>query len=272
MAQAVKANRPVDYRWRPPGFKSEFWSEAYYRLFGYYKALNRYLRMQYLESEIASLSNLDLLDVGCGDGQFTVRLAGRGNRVTAIDPSPSPQLMNHPEIRFISARGESLPFPAESFDVVFCSDVFEHLPSYLPVLAEIGRVLRPGGKAIISTVEGGLRSPLPFVKAARRAPTGLARLLNICQYGDGELDGRLGHINLGITMADLLRDAEKRGLKALRTVRYCWGFGRLLMELFYLGGERWRKTLFPFLRIALPLDKAIRFGQAWQFYVVLEMG
>jgi SAM-dependent methyltransferase len=225
--------------------------------------------MQYLDREISRLSRLDILDVGCGDGQFTVRLAGRENRVTAIDPNPSPQLMNHPEIKFVSARGESLPFTAESFDMVFCSDVFEHLPAYGPVLAEIGRVLRPGGKAIISTVEGGLRSPLPFVKAARRAPAGFARLLNICQYGDGELDGHLGHINLSITMANLLQDAEALGLRPVKTVRYCWGFGRLLMELFYLGGERWKRSVFPLFRLVLPLDKVLRFGKAWQFCVVV---
>jgi ubiquinone/menaquinone biosynthesis C-methylase UbiE len=208
----------------------------YYRLFGYFMALNRYLRMQYLDPEIAQLRDLDILDVGAGDGQFTVKLAGRGNRVTALDPAPSPELAARPEIAFLAGTGEALPFPDASFDVVFCSDVFEHLPSYQPALAEISRVLRPGGRAFVSTVEGAWRSPLPIMEAVRRLPASLARRMDWRQDTSAELQQLLGHINLDITAETLVKDAAACELEPVKTVRYCWGFGSLLMEAFSLGG------------------------------------
>jgi SAM-dependent methyltransferase len=44
-----------------------------------------------------------------------------------------------------------LPYPDASFDVVVLSEVAEHLPTYIPVVAEIGRVLAPGGRLVLST-------------------------------------------------------------------------------------------------------------------------
>jgi ubiquinone/menaquinone biosynthesis C-methylase UbiE len=51
---------------------------------------------------------------------------------------------------FVAARGQALPFADESFDGVLCMNALHHLPSYGAALAEIYRVLRPGGRAAFS--------------------------------------------------------------------------------------------------------------------------
>ena len=48
------------------------------------------------------------------------------------------------------SSGLALPFEAHSFDVVICSEVLEHIHDYRLVLAEIRRVLRPGGRLVVS--------------------------------------------------------------------------------------------------------------------------
>jgi hypothetical protein len=54
------------------------------------------------------------------------------------------------EAAFIAARGQSLPFVADSFDGVLCLSALHHLPSYTSALREIHRILKPGGRAVFS--------------------------------------------------------------------------------------------------------------------------
>ena len=94
-----------------------------------------------------------LLDVGCGGGFLAEAFSRRGYRVTGIDPSgPSlasaqahAQLHCLDALTYVQGFGESLPFASDSFDVVCCCDVLEHVESRDAVLAEIARVLRPAG-------------------------------------------------------------------------------------------------------------------------------
>src|SRR5437763_8196037 len=46
---------------------------------------------------------------------------------------------------------QPLPYESTSFDLVILSEVIEHLPSWIPVVREAGRILRPGGHLILST-------------------------------------------------------------------------------------------------------------------------
>ena len=54
------------------------------------------------------------------------------------------------EASFVVTRGQTLPFADESFDGVLCMNALHHMPSYLPALREIHRVLKPGGRAVFS--------------------------------------------------------------------------------------------------------------------------
>jgi SAM-dependent methyltransferase len=64
--------------------------------------------------------------------------------------SADSRLVFRDDAAFVTARGQSLPFVADSFDGVLCMNALHHLPSYAQALREIYRVLKPGGRAVFS--------------------------------------------------------------------------------------------------------------------------
>jgi 2-polyprenyl-6-hydroxyphenyl methylase/3-demethylubiquinone-9 3-methyltransferase len=58
----------------------------------------------------------------------------------------------HPESVFACGRAESLPFADASFDIVWCTDVLEHLSDLPAAIAQIARVLKPGGFFLYDTI------------------------------------------------------------------------------------------------------------------------
>jgi 2-polyprenyl-3-methyl-5-hydroxy-6-metoxy-1,4-benzoquinol methylase len=95
----------------------------------------------------------DALDFGAGTGQLTRRLArgGRFRSVTGTDLYPRAGDLPA-EIRWIEGDlNEPLPQPASSFDTVIAAEVIEHLENPRAVCRELFRLLRPGGRAILST-------------------------------------------------------------------------------------------------------------------------
>lgn len=85
-----------------------------------------------------------LLDLGAGTGAANEVFGDRD--VVALDPSPEMLVLNDSSHRLVAA-GEALPLADESFDAVFSAYVFRNLDSVDATLAEIHRVLRPGGMA-----------------------------------------------------------------------------------------------------------------------------
>lgn len=112
-----------------------------------------------------------LLDVGCGGGILAEDFARLGCRVTGVDPS-APSLdaaRQHAEpeglqITYRQSGGEALPFGEASFDIVCCCDVLEHVGDVDAVVAEISRVLRPGGVFFYDTINRTFRSKLIAIK------------------------------------------------------------------------------------------------------------
>lgn len=95
---------------------------------------------------------VNVLDLGCGTGrdyEFLRRLfpAIRYHGLD-IEDSPEVQKRRRDELSFFSYDGVNMPFPDQSFDVVFARQVLEHVRYPDDVVAEVERVLRPGGHFI----------------------------------------------------------------------------------------------------------------------------
>jgi SAM-dependent methyltransferase len=93
------------------------------------------------------------LDVGCGDGHFAAVALAAGGRTLAAGIDPSAESLREARARGayrVPARalGGSLPFADGFFATVVSNSVLEHIPDLDPVLAEMARVLRPGGRFI----------------------------------------------------------------------------------------------------------------------------
>ena len=106
-----------------------------------------------------------VLDLGCGFGRHAFEAYRRGAHVVAVDRSQEEVTSVTSMFRAMAAAGEapddvvaravradllSLPFPDASFDVVMASEVLEHIPDDDVAMAEIARVVRPGGRVAVT--------------------------------------------------------------------------------------------------------------------------
>ncbi|MDR3751150.1 MAG: methyltransferase domain-containing protein [Terracidiphilus sp.] len=90
-----------------------------------------------------------ILDLGCGDGQLTRRIAATGAVVTGVDASP--QMVAAARSRGIvaeEAAAESLPHGDASFDAVFSNAALHWIRDQDAMMAEVRRVLKPGGRFV----------------------------------------------------------------------------------------------------------------------------
>jgi SAM-dependent methyltransferase len=99
-------------------------------------------------------SNLQVLDLGSATGGNTLHIASLGHIVTSAEFSDiGIQIQRSKGIQVVQADARKLPFEDESFDVVICLDVMEHIEEDFLVISEISRVLRSGGRFLISVPE-----------------------------------------------------------------------------------------------------------------------
>ena len=99
---------------------------------------------------------LDVLDAGCGEGYLTREIARRGARqVTGVDKSPAliaaarAGSADEPAARYREADLADLPFGSASFDLAVVNHVLNDLADIVAPVAELARVLRPGGRLVI---------------------------------------------------------------------------------------------------------------------------
>ncbi|MDZ7841856.1 MAG: methyltransferase domain-containing protein [Gammaproteobacteria bacterium] len=107
------------------------------------------------------LRGLKVLDIGCGSGGITLSLAEDygATRVTGLDVE-APVLARarrraverglDDRVDFIQVEPGPLPFPADSFDVVFSKDSIIHIPDKEALFADVMRILVPGGRLLAS--------------------------------------------------------------------------------------------------------------------------
>ena len=99
-----------------------------------------------LERSYGPLAGRTILDLGCGPGFYTRALRTLGAQLIPVDNDPVElrSAGGPPEGALVVDAG-ALPLAEESVDGVLCSNLLEHTPRAEPVIAEIERVLRPGG-------------------------------------------------------------------------------------------------------------------------------
>jgi SAM-dependent methyltransferase len=95
-----------------------------------------------------------LLEVGCGTGNVSSYLAGKGYTVTGCDLFEEAFYFSWPGFRQVRADADCLPFEDNTFDVVGLFDVIEHLDDDIAPLKEASRVLREGGIVVITVPAG----------------------------------------------------------------------------------------------------------------------
>ena len=147
----------------PKHIPSDDFQKGLDEFYAYVSWLTRYAHRQrvncvkYLMDRFLSenVQDLTILDIGCGSGAYTTLLAKQGFHVVGLDISKlgistakkwavCENLQDR--VALIVANAEKLPFKNESFDIVICSEVLEHLDSPHKGINELNRVLAWGGR------------------------------------------------------------------------------------------------------------------------------
>lgn len=117
------------------------------------------LRVDFLRRAFQSIGPQKfLLDLGCGKKPFQNLYGAFAQRAVGIDV---PHTLHGLQQIDVQAAGTALPFQAESFDVVLCTEVMEHIAEPKLLVQEIHRVLKQGGHLILTT---------PFLVPEHEAP------------------------------------------------------------------------------------------------------
>jgi 2-polyprenyl-6-hydroxyphenyl methylase/3-demethylubiquinone-9 3-methyltransferase len=178
------------------------------------------LRLRYIEQALA-LPGANVLDVGCGGGILSEAMAMRGARVLGIDLSQAVldvaelhALDAKLEIQYRCVAAEDLAAAQpDSFDLVTCMEMLEHVPDPAASLRALANLAKVGGDIVVSTLN---RKPLAFAVAiigaeyiARVLPRGTHEYLKFIRPSELARWGREAGLDLldltGITYNPLTR-------------------------------------------------------------------
>ena len=104
------------------------------------------------------VSGLKVAEIGCGRGSFSIHLAGLGADVTAMDFSEAAiniakdrsRRMNI-EVDWKVGDAQDTKLPNDAFDVVISCECMEHVPEPKRMMGELSRILKPGGRLLLTT-------------------------------------------------------------------------------------------------------------------------
>jgi len=133
-------------------------------------------------ADFAGARGLKVLEIGCGIGTDGAQFAKAGADYTGIDLTEA--AIDLARRRFVLAElkgdfcvsdAERLDFPDDSFDLVYSHGVLHHTPDIEAAVAEIHRVLKPGGRAVVMLYHRGSYNYRVGIRVLRRAGAGLLK-------------------------------------------------------------------------------------------------
>jgi SAM-dependent methyltransferase len=150
-----------------------------------------------------------VLDAGCGPGTISAAVAEIAPRlkIVGLDASPArtavaeDTLRRHPNAQVALGDVRHLPFPNDSFDLVYCRFLLEYVPDKQRAVDEFVRVCRPGGTIVLQDLDGQLTNNYP---PDPKLEQGIARALAILGLGGFDpLLGRKLHNLLNVAGAEI---------------------------------------------------------------------
>ncbi len=136
----------------------------------------------------AAGSGKKFLEIGCSDGLLEEKLQKKFTSLTGIDTNASDiEIAGKSGIKnaeFLVADAEKLPFKNSTFDKIICSEVLEHVDDDAKAIREMHRVLKAGGKVIITVPQKKYPFTFDPVNAVLEALSGKHLPLGVYGYGD----------------------------------------------------------------------------------------
>lgn len=193
-------------------------TEAYEDCFKY----SRHRLHQLLEKYLPQNGNgLRLLDAGCGTGHHIAQLRTRGYEVAGVDASKEMlehARVNNPDSIILEADVEEIPLPDASFDIILSIEVLRHLPHSAKTIAEMSRLLKPGGFCLVTATP----------------------LLNLNGYA---LINKIAH---SVKISDLAQHKQSFHTSARLRKEYTEaGFSSVEIHGVYIGPVNWAARIFP---------------------------
>jgi methionine biosynthesis protein MetW len=178
-------------------FKERFYSK------GYYKGLAPEPRFEEVAKIFAELRGKRLLDVGCGDGDITLLLRKKIGAKEAYGVELAQEAVMAAKEKGILAYQldideSEFPFDNEFFDVIYCGEIIEHLFNPDHLLKEVFRVLKKGGRCVITTPNlAGWPNRLALLFGYQPYPTAASPYNeSVGKFLIKESEGQWGHIRV----------------------------------------------------------------------------
>ena len=201
------------------------------------KILNKEIDPAYVDRAEIILSEMatrkKVLEIGCGRGFYLKALNEINSEmnITGVDLNEkylkvAREYINNKKIKITSGDATNLKFENDSFDGVVASEILEHIPDDKKALKEIERILKPGGKVIISVPNKNypfLWDPLNWT-LERLFKTHVSKNIwwlagiwadQVRLYGEEDLVKKIKNSGLDVK-------------KIWRTTKYCWPFSHFL--------------------------------------------
>ena len=190
----------------------EAWQLRFFR-----KSLKKQQKLKALKKILGENPGQSCLLITCGDnnGALNWHIKNTGGSWSWVDAERDSiaqiSEVTGDEVTVMDRDNPSLPFPDHCFDVIVTIDVHEHLLKPEIVNQEIGRLIKPGGRVIVTTPNGDKNKSI----------TRLKQLI-------GMRPEDYGHIVIGYDVPQLREQMEEVGLTVYQDASYAWFFTELL--------------------------------------------